>query len=220
MTKMAFSLALITILNVSSKAWAGQGEANKFIDNQSVKIGNQEWMTENLQVITFRNGDTIPEVKSPEEWLEAGMNNQPVWCYYNNDPENGEKYGKMYNWYAVNDPRGLAPEGWHIPSDAEWNELVAFLGGNREAGNKMKSTTGWNEEGNGNNETEFSAFPGGYRNSPGEFLTLGSTGYWWSSTEDKNEFIAYSRYIIYTSTFLFRNFTNKRFGLYVRCLKD
>jgi uncharacterized protein (TIGR02145 family) len=220
MKRIVFLLALSTIFFGSISLWAGQGEVKKSNENHSLKIGAQEWMTENLQAVTFRNGDVIPEVKSPEEWLKAGMNKQPAWCYYNNDPENGEKYGKMYNWYAVNDPRGLAPTGWHIPSDVEWNELVTFLGGNRDAGEKLKSTTGWRDEGNGSNETGFAAFPGGYRNSPGEFLTLGTTGYWWSSTEDKNEFIAYSRYMIYSTTFLLRNSTNKRFGLYVRCIKD
>ena len=94
---------------------------------KSVKIGNQEWMSENLNVDHFRNGDIIPEVKSKEDWEEAGKNGQPAWCYYENDPKNGEKYGKFYNWYAVNDPRGLAPEGWHIPSDGEWTEMINFL---------------------------------------------------------------------------------------------
>ena len=94
---------------------------------KSVKIGNQEWMSDNLNVDHFRNGDIIPEVKSKDDWKEAGKNGQPAWCYYENDPKNGEKYGKFYNWYAVNDPRGLAPEGWHVPSDGEWTEMINFL---------------------------------------------------------------------------------------------
>ena len=84
----------------------------------SVKIGSQVWATENLNVDRFRNGDPIPQAKTAEEWQNAGNNQQPAWCYYNNDPKNGESYGKLYNWYAVNDRRGLAPQGWHIPSDA------------------------------------------------------------------------------------------------------
>ena len=91
---------------------------------QTVTIGTQVWMTKNLDVATFRNGDPIPEAKSNEEWEKAGENKQPAWCYYDNDPANGAKYGKLYNWYAVNDPRGLAPEGWHVPSIDEWDECL------------------------------------------------------------------------------------------------
>ena len=91
---------------------------------QTVTIGTQVWMTKNLDVATFRNGDPIPEAKSNEEWEKAGENKQPAWCYYNNDPANGAKYGKLYNWYAVNDPRGLAPEGWHVPNIDEWDECL------------------------------------------------------------------------------------------------
>lgn len=109
---------------------------------KSVKIGTQTWMTENLNVPTFRNGDPIPEAKTDEEWKQAGENQQPAWCYYENDPKNGTKYGKLYNWYAVSDPRGLAPTGWHIPTDAEWTTFENQLGD--DAGKKMKSTSVWN----------------------------------------------------------------------------
>jgi len=110
------------------------------IFSQTVTIGTQVWMTKNLDVATFRNGDPIPEAKTSDEWLEAGENEQPAWCYYDNDPANGEKYGKLYNWYAVNDSRGLAPDGYHIPSEAEWTILIIYLGGGWwEAGKKMKS---------------------------------------------------------------------------------
>ena len=111
---------------------------------QTVPIGTQVWMTKNLDVATFRNGDPIPEAKTAEEWEKAGENKQPAWCYYDNDPANGAKYGKLYNWYAVNDSRGLAPVGYHIPSDAEWTKLTDFLGGESVAGTKMKSKSGWN----------------------------------------------------------------------------
>jgi uncharacterized protein (TIGR02145 family) len=85
----------------------------------TVTIGTQVWMTKNLDVDRYRNGDIIPEVKDSIAWanLKTG-----AWCYYNNDPELGKIYGKLYNWYAVNDPRGLAPAGYHIPTDAEWTE--------------------------------------------------------------------------------------------------
>ena len=104
---------------------------------QTVTIGTQVWMTKNLDVSTFRNGDPIPEAKSNEEWKKAGENKQPAWCYYNNDPANGAKYGKLYNWYAVNDPRGLAPLGYHVPTKAEFMTLYNFFPSN--IGQKVKS---------------------------------------------------------------------------------
>ena len=112
-----------------------------FVYVQTVTIGKQVWSTKNLDVSKFRNGDIIPEAKTEEEWQRACENKQPAWCYYNNDPKNGLKYGKLYNWHAVNDLRGLAPAGYHIPSDAEWTQLTDFLGS--DAGTKMKSTSGW-----------------------------------------------------------------------------
>ncbi len=106
---------------------------------KSVQIGTQTWMVENLNVSTFRNGDSIPQAKNQNEWSKAAERMQPVWCYYDNNPKNGEKYGKLYNWYAVNDPRGLAPAGWHVPGDEEWAKLIDFLGGDSDAEEKLKS---------------------------------------------------------------------------------
>jgi uncharacterized protein (TIGR02145 family) len=114
---------------------------------KSVKIGNQTWMAENLNVGRFMNGDSIPEVKTPEEWEAARQNREPAWCYYNNDPANGAKYGRLYNWYAVFDPRKLAPYGWHITSDREWTTLSKFLGGEKVAGGKIKSKNLWKDHG-------------------------------------------------------------------------
>jgi len=116
---------------------------NPTIQAQTVTIGTQVWTTKNLDVSTFRNGDVIPQASSDEAWKAAGENKQPAWCYSGNDPKNGTKYGKLYNWYAVNDPRGLAPAGYHIPTDAEWTVLTNYLGGEDVAGKKMKSTSGW-----------------------------------------------------------------------------
>ena len=88
-----------------------------------VKIGEQVWMSENLQTSTYRNGDPIQYANSNQEWLDFAYVGEGAWCYYENDDQNGMKYGKLYNWYAVNDSRGLAPKGYHIPSDAEWTVL-------------------------------------------------------------------------------------------------
>jgi len=192
---------------------------NPIFQAQTVTIGKQVWMTKNLGVSTFRNGDSIPEAKTNEAWEAAGENKQPAWCYYDNDPKNGTKYGKLYNWYAVNDPRGLAPAGYHIPTDAEWTVLTDYLGGEVVAGKKMKSTSGWVENGNGTNSSGFSGLPGGYHNDNGKFHSIGEHGVWWSATEYA------SVYAFYRSLFFFidpvsRNNSGKTYGHSVRCLRD
>ena len=156
-----------------------------------VTIGKQVWMTKNLNVDKFRNGDPIPEAKTEGEWKAYNQAGEAAWCYYENDPKNGAKYGKLYNWYAVNDPRGLAPKGWHIPTDAEWTELTDYLGGVEKAGAKMKSKEGWYKNGNGTNSSGFSGLPGGLRSSYGAFDVIGYYGYWWSSTEFNTVYAGY-----------------------------
>jgi uncharacterized protein (TIGR02145 family) len=139
---------LLVVNNTNSNASKQITQTNSY---KSVKIGTQTWMAENLNVSTFRNGDTILEAKTDEEWNKAGQDKKPAWCYFNNDPKNGVKYGKLYNWYAVNDPRGLAPSGWHVTTDAEWTTLENYLGD--EAGNKMKSKSGWKNYTSGGSKT-------------------------------------------------------------------
>jgi uncharacterized protein (TIGR02145 family) len=187
--------------------------------SKEVIIGKQVWMTENLNVDKFRNGDPIPKAKTPEEWKRAGEKKQAAWCYYDNDPANGVKYGKLYNWYAVNDSRGLAPKGWHIPTDDEWKVLIDYLGGKDVAGKKMKSTSGWIRNGNGTNESGFLGLPGGYRSIFGNFMAIGCYGDWWSiSEEDTNYAYELSLYRNFDSTGNYMGF--KIGGLSVRCLKD
>ena len=194
------------------------------VDNKGpikgVAIGTQVWMTKNLDVAKFRNGDPIPEAKSEEAWARAGNANQPAWCYYDNNPANGTKYGKLYNWHAVNDPRGLAPEGYHVPTDAEWKVLTDYLGGVSEAGTKMKSASGWNNNGNGTNASKFAGLPGGDRDYDYydcTFNNVGKYGNWWSSTEYSTS-NAWLRYLYYGSDV--RTSYNKEAGLSVRCVKD
>jgi uncharacterized protein (TIGR02145 family) len=191
-------------------------------DNKIYKtnvIGTQTWMSENLNVSIFRNGDSIPEAKTSDEWYDAGINGKPAWCYYNNDPKNGEKYGKLYNWYAVNDPRGLAPVGWHLPSDSNWKILSTSLGGDLMAGKKMKNLSDWtNKDIIGINESNFSGIPGGYRYPGGYFYDIGDLGYWWSTSEANSE-DAYFRSLSSTSVFN-SNYSKKAEGYSVRCFKE
>ncbi len=197
---------------------------------KSVKIGTQTWMTENLNVDRFRNGDLIPEAKNIKDWYYAGNNGQPAWCYYDNDPANGSKYGKLYNFYAVSDPRGLAPEGFHVPSVNEWDLLTSFLGGESVAGKKMKSTSGWKTYpggGNGSNSSKFSGLPAGERRrglfelSTKEdlFNYIGESCYWWSSTQI-DEKSAYPYYLHYSWQNLEKGYNEKYEGFSVRCIKN
>ena len=210
------------------------------INISTVTIGKQVWMTQNLNVDKFRNGDLIPEAKSDEEWERAGENKQPVWCYYNRDPANGSKYGKLYNWYAVNDPRGLAPKGWHVSSEKEWEELINYLGGYKIAAEKIKSNSWANtsslspddysstcQNDKGNNESGFSAFPGGSVAVGGDFNFQGLWGYWWTSSEIEQRPVTYRTSCSLNFEFndgkaliLSEREYNGQLGLSVRCVKD
>ena len=180
------------------------------------KIGTQTWTTKNLDVTTYRNGDAIPQVQDAKAWenLRTG-----AWCYYENETANGSSYGKLYNWYAVNDPRGLAPAGYHIPTDAEWKILTDYLGGESEAGTKMKSSSGWKNNGNGTNTNGFAGLPGGYRGFNGDFYYIGAGGYWWSSSEYFTSYALY-RYLSFNSGYVDRFNSSKQNGFSVRCLRD
>jgi uncharacterized protein (TIGR02145 family) len=191
---------------------------NKSKDAGTVMIGTQKWAIANLNVTTFRNGDTIPEARTNKEWETAGESGKPAWCYYNNNPANGLKYGKLYNWYAVNDPRGLAPDGWTLSSDSDWATLAKYLGGQGLASKKMKSTSGWSDGNNGTNESGFEGLPGGYRVENGTFLNFGSIGTWWSSTESKTV-SAIDHYLALSGS-LSRSSSPKQRGESVRCLRN
>lgn len=186
-----------------------------------VKIGLQIWMTKNLDVDTFQNGEKIPIVKTPEEWRYANETKSPACCYYNFDSTNGVKYGKLYNGYAVLDPRGLAPKGWHVPSYEEWIVLCEYLGGQFNAGKKMKSTSGWKFNNNGNNSSGFNAVPAGIcDNGTFEYL-LGDT-YFWSTTESNEglEGMIKERSLSYAHEMLNNGALSKSYGLSVRCVID
>jgi uncharacterized protein (TIGR02145 family) len=190
---------------------------------KSVVIGSQTWTTENLNVDHFRNGDSIPEAKTSIKWKKAGKKKQPAWCYYDNNPKNGDRYGKLYNCYAVNDDRGLAPLGWHVPSDLEWTILSSYLGGEDVAGKSMKSSSGWRETNSitynsGSNNSGFSGLPGGQRIS-GKFYSVGDYGSWWSAS-DGNDSNAWSRGLSSYYSDFYRRYGGKSNGFSIRCIKD
>ena len=220
MKKVAFIVSLVLVLILLAVVFAAT-EVEQITSNE-VTIGNQVWMTKNLNVDKFRNGDLILEAKTAEEWKTAGEKGEPAWCFYENDPANGEKYGKLYNWYAVNDPRGLAPEGWHIPSDAEWMETINQLGGEEKAGEFLKAMSDWFDNGNGTNESGFTALPSGVRSNHGNFSAIEKNGLWWSSTqtEKRNKEVVWYYYLDYYFDWVIREVSIKENGLSVRCVKD
>jgi uncharacterized protein (TIGR02145 family) len=234
----ALSKTLANNYNSSSAITKTEEDVEKYINKilhetrkefKSVKIGSQTWMSENLNIDVFRNGDKIPEVKTLTAWQAASSKKEPAWCYYNFDNNNGIKYGKLYNWYAVNDPRGLAPEGWHIPSDYEWKAIESYLGEDNAA-IKMKTSYDWQDTdetgvkgvpGEGNNESGFSALPAGVISDKG-FLEKGKSTFFWTSSIKKPSVWFY---------YWFENFqmyenddVNENIILYegnsVRCVKD
>jgi uncharacterized protein (TIGR02145 family) len=229
--------ALVLLLAISCKKESSTIQSSSIAGNSSisdditdinapVKIGTQVWATKNLNVSRYRNGDRIPQVKSRAKWAALTTG---AWCWYNNDSTIGAIYGKLYNWYAVHDPRGLAPTGWHIPSDSEWLTLEVFLGGYVVAGGKMKST-GTIKAGTGlwrtpntdaNNSSGFTGLPGGLRRPDlGTFDYIGNYGYWWSSTEIFKTISAQNRRLFYLSGSVTSDEISERFGFSVRCLRD
>ncbi len=187
----------------------------------TVKIGNQVWMLKNLNVATYRNGDTIPEVTDPTEWKRLKNTGTGARCYYFNDPSLDTAYGKLYNWFAVNDPRGLAPAGWHIPTEAEWATLITFLGGEAVAGGNMKETgtVHWKPGNLGaTNSSGFTALPGGSRNGNGSYHNLNKEGYWWSSTMS-DSFFVWSRVMVNYDASALRYDESDISGISVRCIR-
>ena len=191
---------------------------------KDVRIGSQVWTSKNLDVSTYRNGDTIRHATTPQEWKDAEDKKQAAWCYYEFDSKNGKTYGKLYNWYAVNDSRGLAPKGYHIPSDEEWTILTDKLGGEEIAGKKMKSKSGWaksyKKSGNGDNSSGFNGLPGGYCSSNGYFLDVTADGFFWSSSVYGTGG-AWHRLLDGNSNSVYRRYDGyKNNGFSVRCLRD
>lgn len=201
--------------------FTGKIEAQSLSTYKQIKIGKQIWMTENLNVDQFQNGDRIPQAITEEQWNAANANEKPAWCYYDDKPSNGASYGKLYNWYAINDRRGLAPDGWHVPSVEEYEQLIKSLG--KEAGKKMKSITGWNSGGSlGNNASGFSALPGGARAVNDYSMFMGQMGFWWTSTMDGDKELKYAKLIRldYEYDKVFIMVESRNYGISVRCVRD
>ena len=202
-------------IEVTNKILKEHEERNLATKIKTAKIGNQEWTVKNLDVDCYSNGDPIPQVEDANEWekLKTG-----AWCNYENNSVYGMKFGKLYNWFAVNDPRGLVPNGYKVPSHGDWRELKEFLGGADVAGKELKSKTLWNDNANGNDNFGFNGLPGGRRGKQGSFEPLGFYVNWWS-TRDGSPTNAIDAQLNYDNDHLYILPSDKRSGYYVRCLK-
>jgi uncharacterized protein (TIGR02145 family) len=193
---------------------------NDGIIYKTVKIGNQWWMVENLKGEHYRNGDAIRKATNNLEWANLSSG---AYCSYNNNPDNVDVYGYLYNWYAVNDPRNIAPSGWHAPTNEEWKELIDFLGGEEVAGGKLKEkgTSHWKiSNTRATNETLFSALPGGFRSDfDSRFGNLGNYAYFWSTTESST-FNAWNRNLNSANSYVNWDYSNKQSGFSVRLVRD
>ena len=194
---------------------------------ETVKIGDQWWMAENLKVTHYRNGDEIPKVTNTGNWIDL---NSGAYCNYNNDPNKVDIYGRLYNWYATTDSRKISPQGWHVPTNDEMKELEIYLGmkqseadklgwrGSNE-GYKLKSKTGWDDNGNGTDEYGLNVLPGGYRDPAGNFIDMGQVSGFWCVTEyNSNEGLVLG--LQYDRSTVGRGRNPKSIGISIRCIKD
>lgn len=197
---------------------------------QTILIGDQCWMAENLKVTHYRNGDPIPNVSDNGIWygLTTG-----AYCNYNNDEGQVDVYGRLYNFYAIADSRNIAPDGWHLPTDAEWKQLEMYLGmsqaeadgtgwrGTHEGGKlKEAGTEHWNPPNTGaTNESGFTALPGGYRVNNGGFLNMETYAYFWSSSES-GAYLSWGRLLSSGIAAIYRYSDSKAAGFSVRLVKD
>ena len=187
----------------------------------TVTIGAQVWMKENLKTTKYRNGDAIGTTSPATLDISGETSPKYQWAYDGNE-SNAAVYGRLYTWYAATDSRGLCPTGWHVPTDAEWTTLTDYLGGEAVAGGKIKEagTAHWNSPNTGaDNSSGFTALPGGVRFISGKFANVGYDGFWWSATEDSAA-TAWLRNLNYTFNNAVLSYDRKSFGFSVRCVKD
>jgi uncharacterized protein (TIGR02145 family) len=236
-----FLLIPLFLLHIDANAEKKKkGKKAKSTEIASVRFGNQLWTTKNLNVDRFRYVAPIPQARTQDEWIRAALDKKPAWCYYQNDPINGAKYGKLYNWYAVNDKRGLAPKGWRIPTTEDWYFLS--LKDNPRKTWKLNPDDWESEEEYDDDEAEdesgevnerrnkqklarnnFNAVPSGVKGWLGEFNGIGSYAVWWSSTEDNDTNAWVCK--LYpdhwgSSRNIERDSNSKRMGYAVRCVQD
>jgi len=215
MKPLLFAALLMAGCNGNAPKTVTDIDGNRY---ETVKIGGHVWMSENLRVSRYRNGDPVPEVKEGASWAAQSAGAR---CSYDNDAENSKSYGMLYNWHAVSDARGLAPEGWHVATDREWQELAEAVGGEEEAGGALKAPGKWGDAASDSEQgSGFDALPSGARrDADGEFLMLGQFARFWTSTPASNG-KALARALGFYDSALRGGEVGPKNGFAVRCVKD
>jgi uncharacterized protein (TIGR02145 family) len=212
--RLLFLVVSILVFSFSYSQRIGLGAidaaGNKY---KSIIIGNQEWFEDNLRTIKYSNGQQIAHISDSIVWSKW---EEGAFVYYKHDT----RHGILYNWYTVNDARGICPIGWKVPSNSDWDTLITFLGGNRVAGGKLKARLHWADPNTGaTNAVGFHALPKGCYGINGSFNGIGRNAYWWSSSEN-GELSAWGREIGFNEVDVFVGHGDKRDGLSIRCLKE
>lgn len=187
-----------------------------------VTIGTQVWLVENLKTTRYRNGDVIPNETVDSLWNKLSNNSTGALCNYNNDVNTGNTYGFLYNWFAASDSRGLAPEGWRVATEADWQTLVTFLGGETVAGGKLKEsgTTHWSSPNTGaTNQSGFTALPGGLRVYSGKYEMIGVMGLFWTSTSS-DDYSGFNCGMFNETPGAIVDGKRRGYGFTVRCVKN
>lgn len=219
---VSFLIGVICLFTTNCSKDESKPDSNTVTDidgnvYHTVKIGTQTWMVENLKVTHYRNGDPIPNMTDKTNWryLDAG-----AYCWYNNNVTNKSTYGALYNFWAVADSRNIAPIGWHVPTDAEWNILINFFGGEVAAGGKLKEagTSHWlSPNTDASNSNGFTALPGGALNIS-DFAWIGEIGIWWSSPIEIDR--TRTCQMDFNEGYVYRDIAGEGPGYSVRCVKD
>lgn len=206
----------VLLFSININAQVKDIDGNEY---ETIIVDGKKWATKNLNTDRFNNGEFIDQAYSEKEWKKFLKKKKPAFCYYNFDNKNGKKYGKLYNWYVIADDRALAPEGWHVATDKEWKALIEKFGGIEEAGKALKTKSGWDENQQNSNSSNFSAIPGGYTVDGSKFENHGCYGYWWSSTEAMmTNAYSYSMYCLDNT--IKRKVNYKYSGLSIRFVRD
>jgi uncharacterized protein (TIGR02145 family) len=203
------SLGLCLILLAANSAQA---------DPPHVRIGELDWMTRNVDTTVFRNGDPVPEATAAESWVRAGRDRTPASAVYPGRPADLPRWGRLYNFHAVTDPRGLCPEGWRPPTDADWVALEKELGADRAA-QRLRSAEGWPPGGAGRDTVGFEGLPAGFRTQSGAYHLADKVAYFWSSTSLSDTETTAHMLFDYDPK-LFRIRYDKAMGMSLRCVRD
>ena len=231
MKKIILLLSGLPFLTFTNQAQTAVTDIDGNVYN-TVTIGTQTWMSENLKTTKYNDGTAIPNISDSISWSNLTTN---AYCDYNNIPNNSITYGRNYNWYAATDFRNICPTSWHVPSDGEWNILGSYLDNTVDStaigwegisvGNQLKEsgTIHWAIGSNGTNSSNFTALPGGGRRADGSFAGIGIQGAWWTSTDYEDFFgetKVWFRSLYYESFGVFRFYDHKTYGFSIRCVKD